>query len=90
MTNRITDPLKIRATLDAYVREPSKQRAPYLVAIFSRQHHPGGVVYEGCRPIAASQSDEDRTYTLSNMDSDYQLGTAWLELSQIEYIETLR
>ncbi len=55
MLIRITDKSKIRETLDAYMRHPEKQRAPYLVTIFSREHRAGGIIYEGLRPISAAQ-----------------------------------
>ncbi len=90
MFQRITDPQQIRETLDAYMKAPDEQRASFLATIFSREHRPGGIIYEGHRPIAACQTDDERTYTLSTSDSNYQLGIAALKLSTIEYVETLR
>ncbi|MEG7727198.1 hypothetical protein U2063_15535, partial [Listeria monocytogenes] len=49
-----------------------------------------GVIYEGHRPIAACQTDAALTYTLATSDSNYQLGCVVLNLSAIEYVETLR
>jgi len=82
--------MQIRDSLDAYMKEPEKQRAPFLVTIFSREHRPGGIIYEGHRPIGACQTGNERTYSLSNGDSGYRLLVAALKLSTIEYIETLR
>lgn len=90
MFNCITDPKQIRETLDAHMKEPEKQIAPFLATIFSREHRPGGIIYEGHRPIAACQTGDERTYTLSTSDSNNQLGIAALKLSSIEYVETLR
>lgn len=90
MFNRITDPQQIRSTLDAYIKEPEKQRASFLATIFSREHRPGGIIYEGHRPIAVSQTDNDRTYTLSTSASNYQRSVCAVKLSGIEYIESLR
>lgn len=90
MFNRITDPNEIRKTLDAYMREPEKQRASFLATIFSREHRKGGIIYEAHRPIAACQTDDERIYTLATSGSNYQLGCAALKLSGIEYVETLR
>jgi hypothetical protein len=90
MLDRITDPQKIRETLDKHMMEPEKQRAPFLVTIFSREHRPGGIIYEGHRPIAACQTPNVRSYTLATSGSNYQRGCAFLKLSGIEYIEVLR
>lgn len=89
MLNRITDPEKIRETLDAYMKEPEKQRASFLVTIFSREHRPGGIIYEGHRPIGAVTSDAGRRYCLGTRDDGYSRSVASLNLDQIEYIETL-
>jgi hypothetical protein len=88
---RITDPQKIRETLDTYMREPEKQRARFLVTIFSREHRAGGIIYEGHRPIAACETqDRGRSYTLATSDSNYQRGCAFLKLDSIEYVEVLQ
>lgn len=89
--NRITDKPQIRATLDAYMRYPEKQVAPFLCTVFSREHRPGGgIIYEGCRPYFASENGKGvRSYGLSNSDSNYTQTIAVLKLDQIEYIETL-
>jgi len=90
MFNRITDQQQIRETLDAYMREPEKQRTPFLATIFSLEHRPGGIIYEGHRPISACQTGDERTYALATSGSKYQSCCAALKLSGIEYIETLR
>jgi hypothetical protein len=90
MLDRITNPQKIREVLDGYVKEPEKQKVPFVAAIFSRQHRPGGTVYEGHRPIAAWQFQDDRAYTLATSDTNYKAAAAVLNLKGIEYIEVLR
>lgn len=82
--------MEIRKTLDAYMNNLQNQSASFLATIFSREHRLGGVIYEGHRPIAACQTDAARTYTLATSDSNYQLGCVVLNLSAIEYVETLR
>lgn len=89
MLDRITDPTKIREILDSFLKVPAP-KASYVVEIFSREHRPGGITYEGCRPLGASQTGEERTYTLTNSDSNYQLSVGTLNLSKIEWISMLR
>lgn len=89
MLTRISNPDKIRETLDAFMKEPEKQRAPFLATIFSREHRPGGIIYEGHRPIGAVITDDDKKYCLGTMDDGYSSTVASLHLSKIEYIETL-
>lgn len=90
--NRITDKAKIREAMHAHMLHPEKQRAPFLVTIFSREHRPGGIIYEGARPISASfiADGVDTTYTLTDSDSDYTRPIAAVKLSGIEYVELLK
>lgn len=89
MQKRITDPEQIKKILNSYMLEPSKQSAPFLLTIFSREHRSGGIIYEGHRPISAIQTETERIYCLSTSDSNYQRGEVLLNLSYIEYIQTL-
>jgi hypothetical protein len=62
----------------------------FIPAIFSHEHHPGGVLYEGHRPIEVCQNEGEVIYILSTSDSNYSCGTTTLKLSQIEYLGFLR
>ncbi len=86
--NRITDPQQIRERLDACMMSPDKTTG-CLVSICSREHRPAGIIYEGYRPIAACQTDEDRIYTLAGSGSRYRIAAAVLKLSGIVYIQPL-
>jgi hypothetical protein len=68
--------------------EIEEQPAPFLIEIFSREHRPGGIIYEGARPIGAVQDNTtgERTYALSNGDSNYQSPIASVNVKFIEYV----
>jgi hypothetical protein len=87
---RITDNAKIREVMHAHMLHPELQRAPFIVAIFTREHRPGGIVYEGARPMGASTFDSETLYTLTNGDSGYTRPIANVKLSGIEYVELLQ
>lgn len=89
MFDRITGPSKIRETLDSFLKLPAP-KATFIAEIFSREHRPGGIIYMCCRPLGACQEGEQRTYTLTNSDSNYRLSMAMLDLSKIEWISMLR
>lgn len=87
---RTTKKSEIQKLMYAYMLESEIQRAPFLVAIFVRQHHPGGIIFEGARPLSASTEESGEiTYVLTNCDSRYMLPIATVKLSGIEYVETL-
>lgn len=77
--------------MHAHMLAPSEQRAPFLATIFTREHRPGGTVFEGARPLSAStDSNGETTYTLTNGDSGYTRPIAEVKLSRVEYVETLQ
>lgn len=88
--DRITDKAEIRKVMHAHMLAPEKQRAPFLATISTREHRPGGITFEGSRPLGSNTDDNDTTYTLTNMDSGYNTPIATVKLSAIEYVETLR
>ncbi len=83
---KITDQAQIRQTMDAFMREPSQQRLPYIVEIFSREHHKGGIYYEACRPMGATEGPTGRAYDIANTDTGYTRPIAQLHLDKIEHI----
>jgi hypothetical protein len=86
---RITDRAKLREVMHAHMLRPEQQRAPFLVVIFTREHRPGGTIFEGARPLSACTEEDDTCYTLTNRDSDYCRPIATVKLSGIEYVEVL-
>lgn len=86
---RITDKDKIREAMHAHMLRPGKQRAPFLVTIFTREHCQNGITYEGARPLSAITETADTRYTLTNGDSGYTQPIAIVKLSEIECVEVL-
>lgn len=43
--------------------KPEEQKAPWIVAIFSREHRRGGIIYEGAR-VRSSCTTEPYNYNL--------------------------
>lgn len=86
MTRKITNADEIRATLDLYMKAPPHE---LIVEIFSCEHRPGGIIYEGHRPIAAAEFEGVRSYTLATSDTRYQQGCAVLRLQHIEWLSVL-
>ena len=89
----IRDKQRIQDILDMFINDIERleqESISFIPVIFSREHHPGGILYEGYRPIAVFQTEDDWNYTLSNSDSHYSLGVATLNLSKIEYLGLLR
>jgi len=87
---RITENDEIRSTMNSYMLTPDQQRAPFLATIFTREHRPGGMIYEGTRPLSAStDAVGETTYSLTNSDSGYSRPIAHIKLSGVEYVEVL-
>ena len=89
----IRDKQRIQDILDMFINDIERleqESISFIPVTFSREHHPGGILYEGHRPIAVFQTEDDWNYTLSNSDSHYSLGVATLNLSKIEYLGFLR
>ena len=87
MFKRITDPQQIRAILDGFIHKPEAQKASFVPVIFSREHRPGGIAYEGHKPIAACQTDKERVYTLATSDSKHSRSVGTIQLSKVEYLD---
>ena len=51
--NRITDKERIREIMHAHMLKPHEQKAPWITAIFSREHRKGGIIYEGAKVISS-------------------------------------
>lgn len=83
---RIVDKDRIRMALDAHMLHPDRQRAPWIVAVHSREHMPAGWTYEGCCVVSAFETpDGERTYSFS-IDGNLM---PQLKLSLIDYVITL-
>lgn len=92
---RITDKDKIQETLRGLMLAPHEQPAPFFASLFTREHRPGGIIYEGARPMSSSTDYDNNnkvieiTYALTNGDSNYTRPIAYVKLSYIEYVEIL-
>ena len=82
--NRIRDKAKIREVLDAHMLRPKEQRAPWVAAIFTREHRRGGNRFEDATILSACAEGDEKTYQVI-------IGAeSWLlKLSLIEYVVVL-
>jgi len=98
MAVQIQEKSQIKQVMHAYLHEPDKQCAPFLVSIkvskgfkWNGSVAPAGVVIEGARPLSAcTHADGDVTYSLTNSDSGYARSIGHVKLSALESIETLQ
>lgn len=90
---RITGREEIEQVMDDFWKQRDNCDPPFLVAIFTRQYYPGGLVIEGPTPMAkATLLDGPEPvvrYSLTNKDSNNTLLTWSVDLDKIEYVETL-
>lgn len=89
ISNRITDKETILSILRKYLARETK--CIFLVEIFSREHRPGGIIFEGATPLSiCTEVALGEVYiALTNGDVNYCRPIATLKLSQIEYITEL-
>lgn len=89
LSARITDKETILGIFRKYLARQTKCR--FLVEIFTREHRPGGIIFEGAAPLSIYSECATGEYhiTLTSSDSDYCRPIATLKLSQIEYITEL-
>lgn len=89
--NTIRDKNKIRAVLDAHMLHPEKQRVPWIVSVCSREHKPGGWIYEcamvrsACVEFNEDGSEKEKTYSFT-LDDNLMPP---LKLSLIECVQVL-
>jgi len=96
----ITDPQAIKEALHAFLGQPTTKTGSYIPAIHVKGGEiwqgwtvtPGGIVIECARPMAAATFPEtgEVVYTLTNMDSNYQLGIGTVRLSGITKLEVFK
>jgi len=87
-TRRITDKAEIKKVMHEYMYHPFQMNPSFITTVFTREQRPGGIIYEGVRPIGAcTDINFNVTYTLANSDSGYQRPIAIVRLDKIEYIE---
>jgi hypothetical protein len=80
-SSRVRDQATIRKILHRHLLEKDKLPVPWLCEIFSRQHRPGGIIYEGAIVLSALTTDTETTYQIMIDDHSTQL-----KLSLIEYV----
>ena len=82
----------IRLALDAHMIHPTKQRVPWIIGVCSREHRPGGWIYEGCHVTSAciefdgDGNELDKTYSFT-IDGNLMPP---LKLSKIEWVWPFR